>query len=66
MNRYNIKLKDFIDDKKEKLEEYEVVDKTKDFLANIISFLKQKYSNFEKDFDKEQAVEIINFVCYMI
>lgn len=60
------KIKEYLEEKKEQLKDYEVIDKTKDILANISRYLKQKYSDFERDFDREQAVEIINFVCYMI
>ncbi|MFT0132768.1 hypothetical protein ACMHYK_15490 [Candidatus Enterenecus avicola] len=60
------KIKEYLEEKKEQLKEYEVIDKTKDILANISRYLKQKYSDFEQDFDKEQAVEIISFACYML
>lgn len=60
------KIKEYLEEKKEQLKDYEVIDKTKDILANISRYLKQKYSDFERDFDREQAVEIISFACYML
>ena len=66
MEDYKNKIKEFLEDKKEKLKEADLKEKAQDVLANTKDYLKEKYADFEKDFDKEQAVEIINFACYML
>lgn len=59
------KIKEFLEKKKEQLKEAELKEKAQDTLDNTKDYLKEKYSDFERDFDKEQAVEVINFACYM-
>lgn len=66
MQGYKNKIKEFLEKKKEQLEDGELKEKAQDALANTKDYLKEKYSDFERDFDKEQAVEVINFTCYML
>lgn len=66
MQDYKSKIKDFLEDKKEKLKEADLKEKAQDVLADTKDYLKEKYADFEKDFDKKQAVEVINFTCYML
>lgn len=66
MQEYKDKIKEFLEDKKEKLKEADLQEKAQDVLANTKNYLKEKYADFERDFDKEQAVEVINFTCYML